>query len=122
MTKKTEAFSTRRFLLNWKHNHICLLNVNPRHGSILYIQPDVRLAAAVAAHGMAARFARFLGHDVRFQAGIGRLFFRQGAGNFHFGFIAAVFTSAHLFEFLLRHENLLEDCWERDRAAPFPIK
>jgi hypothetical protein len=104
MTKKTEAFSTRRFLPNYKHNHICLLNVNLRHGSILYIQPDIRLAAAVAAHGMAARFARFLGHDVRFQAGIGRLFFRQGAGNLHLGFVAAVFASADLFKFFLCHE------------------
>jgi hypothetical protein len=75
----------------------------------LYIQPDIRLSAAVTAHGMAERFALFFGHDVRIEIGVGRFIIFQPTGNLHFSFVAAVFASADLFEFLFRHENLLED-------------
>jgi hypothetical protein len=67
----------------------------------LYVQPDIRLATAVAADGMPFGFAFTFSHDMgRY---IGCFFFFQGTGNDHFGFVTAVLTFTHLLESFLSH-------------------
>jgi hypothetical protein len=69
---------------------------------LLDVQPDIRLTAAVAADGMTFGFAFTFSHDTRRRFGC--FLFFQGAGDNHFGFVAAVFALAYLLEFLFRHE------------------
>jgi hypothetical protein len=67
----------------------------------LNVQPDIGLTTAVAAHRVSLGFAFALWDHLR---GCGPLtFLVQGAGNHHFGFIAAVLALAHVFEFLFSH-------------------
>jgi hypothetical protein len=68
---------------------------------LLDVQPDIRLTAAVAADGMTFGFAFTFSHDTRRRFGC--FLFFQGAGNDHFGLVAAVFTFTHLFELFLWH-------------------
>jgi hypothetical protein len=70
--------------------------------SLLYVQPDIRFAAAVAADGMTFGFAFTFSHDMG--CNVGCFVFFQGAGNDHFGLVPAVFTCTHLFELFLWHK------------------
>lgn len=65
----------------------------------LNIQPDVSLAAAVLADRMAFGLALGFGYDFG-RCSLVRL---KGAGDFHFGLVAAVFALTGLFEFVFCH-------------------
>ena len=70
--------------------------------SLSNVQPDFRVAAAVAADGMASRFSLAFGHDMRCRGD--RLLFFQGTSDNHLSLVAAVLAFTYLFEFLFRHE------------------